>query len=52
MGYRHGSAGTNNTGFQLLITLSMFLFGISCGQMVAALAPSTQVSFFLSLCDP
>ena len=43
MGYGHGSAGTNGTGFQLLIILFMLLFGVSCGQMVAALSPSVQV---------
>ena len=52
MGYGHGSAGTNGTGFQLLIILFMLLFGVSCGQMVAALSPSVQVGRFLSLADP
>lgn len=44
MGYGHGSAGINGTGFQLLIILFMLLFGVSCGQMVAALSPSVQVA--------
>lgn len=52
MGYGHGSAGTNGTGFQLLIILFMLLFGVSLGQMVAALSPSVQVGHFLSLVDP
>jgi ATP-binding cassette subfamily G (WHITE) protein 2 (SNQ2) len=52
MGYGHGSAGINGTGFQLLIILFMLLFGVSLGQMVAALSPSVQVGRLLSLADP
>ncbi|KAF8963959.1 ABC-2 type transporter-domain-containing protein [Flammula alnicola] len=44
MGYGQGSAGTNGTGFQLLIILFMLLFGVTMGQMVAALSPSIQVA--------
>ncbi|KAF8203885.1 pleiotropic drug resistance ABC transporter [Pholiota molesta] len=44
MGFGQGSAGTNGTGFQLLIILFMLLFGVSLGQMVAALSPSVQVA--------
>ncbi|KAF7347495.1 Pleiotropic drug resistance ABC transporter protein [Mycena venus] len=44
-GFGQGSAGTNGTGFQLLITLIMMLFGVSLGQLVAAISPSVQVCF-------
>ncbi|PPQ79878.1 hypothetical protein CVT25_002934 [Psilocybe cyanescens] len=44
MGYGQGSAGTNGTGFQLLIIIFMLLFGVTLGQMVAALSPSVQVA--------
>lgn len=44
MGYGHGSAGINGTGFQLLIIIFMLLFGVTLGQMVAALSPSVQVA--------
>src|SRR6185369_11867206 len=43
MGYGQGSAGTNGTGFQLLIIIFMMGFGVSLGQLVAALSPSVQV---------
>ncbi|KAJ7150350.1 ABC-2 type transporter-domain-containing protein [Mycena filopes] len=43
-GFGQGSAGTNGTGFQLLITLIMLLFGVSLGQLVAAISPSIQVA--------
>jgi ATP-binding cassette, subfamily G (WHITE), member 2, SNQ2 len=44
MGYGQGSEGLNGTGFQLLIILFMLLFGVTLGQMVAALSPSVQVN--------
>ncbi|KAF8807904.1 hypothetical protein BYT27DRAFT_7189991 [Phlegmacium glaucopus] len=44
MGFGQGSAGLNGTGFQLLIILFMLLFGVTLGQMVAALSPSIQVA--------
>ncbi|KAF8215759.1 pleiotropic drug resistance ABC transporter [Mycena galopus ATCC 62051] len=43
-GFGQGSAGTNGTGFQLLITLIMMLFGVSFGQLIAAISPSVQVA--------
>ena len=43
MGFGQGSAGLNGTGFQLLVILFMLLFGVTLGQMVAALSPSVQV---------
>jgi ATP-binding cassette subfamily G (WHITE) protein 2 (SNQ2) len=44
MGFGQGSAGLNGTGFQLLVILFMLLFGVTLGQMVAALSPSVQVA--------
>ena len=44
MHYGQGSAGTPGTGFQLLIIIFMLLFGVSLGQLVAALSPSVQVT--------
>lgn len=43
MGYGQGSAGLNGTGFQLLMIIFMLVFGVSLGQLVAALSPSVQV---------
>ena len=43
MGFGQGSAGLNGTGFQLLVIIFMLLFGVTLGQMVAALSPSVQV---------
>ncbi|KAJ7897281.1 pleiotropic drug resistance ABC transporter [Mycena olivaceomarginata] len=43
-GFGKGAAGTNGTGFQLLITLIMMLFGLSFGQLLAAISPSVQVA--------
>jgi len=48
MGYGQGTAGINGTGFQLLIIIFMILFGVTLGQMVAALAPSVQVGVDMS----
>ncbi|KAF9011150.1 pleiotropic drug resistance ABC transporter [Cyathus striatus] len=42
MGFGKGSAGINGTGFQLLVIMFMMLFGVSLGQLVAALSPSVQ----------
>ncbi|KAF8913195.1 pleiotropic drug resistance ABC transporter [Gymnopilus junonius] len=44
MGFGQGSAGINGTGFQLLVIMFMLLFGVTLGQMVAALSPSVQVA--------
>ena len=43
MGYGQGSAGITGTAFQLLIINFVMAFGVSLGQMVAALSPSIQV---------
>ncbi|KAG9313864.1 pleiotropic drug resistance ABC transporter [Chiua virens] len=44
MHFGQGVAGLNGTGFQLLITIFMELFGVSIGQLVAALSPSIQIA--------
>ncbi|KAF9003771.1 hypothetical protein BDZ89DRAFT_1080859 [Hymenopellis radicata] len=43
-GFGKGSAGTSGTGFQLLVILFFFMFGVSLGQLIAALSPSVQVA--------
>ncbi|KAF8131532.1 pleiotropic drug resistance ABC transporter [Boletus edulis] len=42
--FGQGAAGLNGTGFQLLITIFMELFGVSIGQVIAALSPSIQIA--------
>jgi len=44
MGFGQGSAGLNGTGFQLLVIIFAVVFGISLGQLVAAISPSFQVA--------
>ncbi|KAJ7755026.1 ABC-2 type transporter-domain-containing protein [Mycena maculata] len=44
MGFGQGSAGLNGTGFQLLVTIIMMLFGVTLGQLVASISPSIQVA--------
>ncbi|KAJ7922816.1 pleiotropic drug resistance ABC transporter [Mycena leptocephala] len=43
-GFGQGAAGTNGTGFQLLLVLIMMLFGVTLGQLIAAISPSVQVA--------
>lgn len=51
--FGQGSAGTDGNGFQFLVILFFFMFGVSLGQLVASVSPSTQVAVlfnpFLSL---
>ena len=47
IGFGQGTYGLNGAGFQLLIVLFMLLFGISLGQLIAALSPSVQVSVYV-----
>jgi len=44
MHFGQGATGLNGTGFQLLITIFMELFGVSIGQLVAALSPSIHIA--------
>ncbi|ETW86763.1 ABC transporter [Heterobasidion irregulare TC 32-1] len=43
-GFGQGAAGTAGTGFQLLVILFTELFGVSLGQVIAAITPSVQVA--------
>ncbi|TFY58327.1 hypothetical protein EVG20_g8195 [Dentipellis fragilis] len=44
MGFGKGAAGTNGTGFQLLVVLVTELFAVSLGQLIASISPSVQIS--------
>ncbi|KAF5375215.1 hypothetical protein D9758_000491 [Tetrapyrgos nigripes] len=44
IGFGQGAAGVNGTGFQLLVILFTMLFGVSLGQLIAAISPSVQVA--------
>ena len=43
MGFGKGAAGTSGNGFQLLMVIFVELFGVTLGQMIAAISPSVQV---------
>jgi ATP-binding cassette, subfamily G (WHITE), member 2, SNQ2 len=43
MGFGKGAAGTNGTGFILLVVLFIELFAVSLGQLFASISPSIQV---------
>lgn len=45
MGFGKGAAGSNGNGFQLMLIIFVELFGVSLGQMFAAISPSVQVSY-------
>jgi len=42
-GFGQGSAGLSGTGLQLVVIIFVELFGVSLGQLVAAITPSVQV---------
>ncbi|KAF7303089.1 Pleiotropic drug resistance ABC transporter protein [Mycena kentingensis (nom. inval.)] len=44
MDFGQGFAGLNGTGFQLLVVLIMMMFGVTLGQLIAAISPSIQVA--------
>jgi ATP-binding cassette, subfamily G (WHITE), member 2, SNQ2 len=44
MRFGQGSAGTNGTGFQLLVILITELFAVSLGQLIASITPSIQIA--------
>ena len=44
MHFGQGDTGLNGTGFQLLIVTFMELFGVSIGQLIAALSPSIEIT--------
>lgn len=43
MGFGQGSAGTGGVFFQLLAIIFVELFGVTLGQVIAAISPSVQV---------
>ena len=43
MGFGKGEAGTAGNGFQLLMVIFVELFGVSLGQLIAAISPTIQV---------
>ncbi|ETW86786.1 ABC transporter [Heterobasidion irregulare TC 32-1] len=44
MGFGDGSAGTNGTGFQLLVIIFTELFSVTLGQFIASISPTIQVA--------
>ncbi|KIK62247.1 hypothetical protein GYMLUDRAFT_42191 [Collybiopsis luxurians FD-317 M1] len=44
MHFGQGAAGVDGTGFQLLVIIFVMLFGVSLGQLIAAISPSVQVA--------
>jgi len=44
MGFGQGAEGTNGNGFQLLIVIFVELFGVTLGQLIAAISPSIQIA--------
>lgn len=46
-GFGQGSAGLGGTGLQLVAILFVELFGVSLGQLAAAITPSVQVGVLL-----
>lgn len=45
MGFGQGAAGSAGNGFQLLVIIIVELFGVTLGQMIAAISPSIQVGW-------
>ncbi|KIJ41874.1 hypothetical protein M422DRAFT_171852 [Sphaerobolus stellatus SS14] len=46
VGFGHGAEGTNGLGYQFLMCIFLELFGVSLGQLIAAISPSIQVCVF------
>jgi ATP-binding cassette, subfamily G (WHITE), member 2, SNQ2 len=44
MHFGQGSAGTNGTGFQLLVVLITEMFAVTLGQLIASITPSLQIA--------
>lgn len=44
MGFGKGATGTNGNGFQLLVIIFVELFGVTLGQLIAAISPSIQIA--------
>ena len=43
MGFGKGAEGTAGNGYQLLMIIFVELFGVTLGQLIAAISPSIQV---------
>lgn len=43
IGFGHGAAGLNGTGFDLLVIFFVELFGVTLGQAIAAVSPGMHV---------
>ncbi|EPQ60137.1 hypothetical protein GLOTRDRAFT_67504 [Gloeophyllum trabeum ATCC 11539] len=48
IGFGQGATGLNGTGFQLLVLIFLELFGVTLGQLIAALSPSIQVAVLVN----
>lgn len=44
MHFGQGATGLNGTGFQLMMVIFMEFFGVSIGQLIAALSPTIQIA--------
>ena len=44
MGFGKGATGTNSNGFQFLVVIFVELFGVTLGQLIAAISPSIQIA--------
>ncbi|KAL5519548.1 SNQ2_1 [Sanghuangporus vaninii] len=44
MGFGKGAEGTNGNGYQLLMIIFVELFGVTLGQLIAAISPSVQIA--------
>ena len=50
MGFGDGAEGTAGNFYQLLMTIFVELFGVTLGQLIAAISPTVQVMSPISLC--
>ena len=48
IGFGQGAAGTNGTGFQLLVIIFVELFGVTFAQLVGAISPSIQTAVLIN----
>jgi ATP-binding cassette subfamily G (WHITE) protein 2 (SNQ2) len=49
MGFGQGDEGIGGNFFQLLVVIFIELFGVSLGQVIAALSPSIRVGEFFAI---
>lgn len=50
MGFGDGAEGTAGNFYQLLVTIFVELFGVTLGQLAAAISPSIQVIYPVQFC--